>query len=186
MSWAGLVCKAYVLQIPETWTQINGYNQKRSIKTTSTLSSNYFFSADHIFVVSYVCVIWLTKFGLNMHSQELDLFSCLPGHFTSSMDKTIFSCVQFSVSSEPSTFSIAMWSRHSLADIAIPVKNKVYIHLKAKDGHSVSCWEQKYINLTVFWLKPHFKDCCGFVFQWMKAVLTVLLSTTTKLRGSLG
>lgn len=81
------------------------------------------------------------------------------------MDKTIFSCVQFSVSSEPSTFSIAMWSRHGLADPAILAgKNKHCINLKAEEGHSVSCWEQKYTNLTAFWLQPSLKDCCDFIF----------------------
>lgn len=79
--------------------------------------------------------------------------------------KTIFSCVQFSISSEHSTFSIAIWSRHGHADLVIlAVKNKCYINLKAKDGHSISCWEKKYINLIIFWLQRYFKDYCDFIF----------------------
>lgn len=84
------------------------------------------------------------------------------------MDKTIFSCGQFSVWSEPSTFSIAMWSRHVLAGLAIlAAEKKCYFNLKAKDVHSTSWWVQKlfqYINLTIFWLQPYFNHFCDLIF----------------------
>lgn len=70
--------------------QVDSYNKQRSNKTSSRLSLNYLHSVDHIFILSYACVIWLRPFGLNMHIWTGFVHVCLPVLID------ILYCVQFS------------------------------------------------------------------------------------------